>query len=108
MKKLFVISILLIPIFGESLRSQTLQPQTPQPPTLVPGSNGTDKTPAAVPRPPQLMTPQMPAVPGMPGGGYTDTSIHGWKIKINSKLSEGHRLMTEKALQTLSNELAAL
>src|ERR1041384_2715955 len=39
---------------------------------------------------------------------YQDSSIGGWKIKVNRKLLESHRLITTKAEGILQEELSSI
>jgi hypothetical protein len=42
------------------------------------------------------------------GESYTDTSIDGWKVKVNVHLLEDHKLITAKAESILQTELQAI
>jgi hypothetical protein len=39
---------------------------------------------------------------------YTDTTINGWKVRVNTRLIEDHRLITTKAEDILQTELQAI
>ena len=108
---IFICLLLSRAAFGqEPGKAPTLPAPAPtlQPPPAQIAPKMPQQQPNIVPQTPSIMPQMAIAQRAALGGNYADTLIGGWKIKINSKLTSDHHLMTTKALGTLTTELAAI